>query len=401
MQLFTVGLYELNNDGTKKLGENGSPIPIYTQDDVSEMARVFTGFSLGGVVGFRATKYADSHHYAHNWLLPIRVRAEHAKYHDTGTKTVLGQTIAGGLSPEEGIDRAIDILMANNNMAPHVCRSLITRLVTSNPTPDYMTRVVDVFNDNGDGVKGDLKATIRAILTDPEARETSTSTSFGKVDEYNLVATHYMSVLKVKAPTIRKIAGIDFENAYWLTPNTQYYNQMAMNARSVFNFYSPEHVPSDPDFSSGNFVAPEFELRTNNELISFSNWIPFTLKRNSNDNWAKEGNFHGLVLDLTEIKEYFSMQVDGNTSREFYNLNERKNGFDQRRVGEHGKIAIDKLIDYLDNLLMGGIMPDYDKTQLKEHLLTANVQVKYGQADNIVSRAIQGIIMSPSYMVLK
>jgi hypothetical protein len=137
-------------------------------------------------------------------------------------------------------------------------------------------------------------------------------------------------------------------------------------------------------------------------LISFSNWINFTLKRISNDSWAYEGNFHGLVVDSTEIKEYFSVQVDGNTSGEFYNLNERnQNGFDQRRVGEQGKIAVDKLIDYLDNLLMGGIMPLEDKAKLKEHLLTANIRVKYGQADNIIKSAIQGIVMSPSYMVLK
>jgi hypothetical protein len=177
---------------------------------------------------------------------------------------------------------------------------------------------------------------------------------------------------------------------------------MAMNAKSVFNFYSPEYVPSDLDFASENFVAPEFAQRSNNELISFSDWILFTLKRTPDNQYAYAGNFHGLSTDLTEIKEYFSIQVDGNTNLEFYNLNERnKNGFDQRRVGEDGKIAIDKLIDYLDNLLMGGIMPDYDKATLKEHLSTANIQVKYGQADNIIRRAIEGIIMSPSYMVLK
>ncbi len=405
MQLFTIGLYELNDDGTKKLNANDSAIPIYTQDDVSEMARVFTGFSLGFNEGisptFRNTRYTDAYHYAHSWLLPIQVQSHHEKFHDYKEKTVLGQSIAADLSPEAGIDRAIDILMSNNNMAPHVCRSLISRLVTSNPTPEYMTRVVKVFNDNGAGVKGDLKATIRAILTDKEAREKATSNSFGKVDEYNLVTTHYMSAFKIKAPTTRKIANTDFKDKYWIAQNTQYYHQSPMNAPSVFNFYSPEYVPSDTDFSSENLVAPEFEQRSNNELMSFSDYIQFSINRDpDNEEWQYVGSYHGFSIDLTEVREYFSMQVDGNSSCEFYNLNVRKNGYDQKVVSEHGKIAIDKLIDYLDNLLMGGIMPDYEKARIKEHLLTSSLK-DVRQAENIIRRAIQGIIMSPSYMVLK
>ncbi len=243
MQLFSIGLYELNNDGTKKLNAKGLPIAIYTQEDVSQMARVFTGWALssnnyeitykedGRKVMNRNNIYKDTHNYVHSFILPIR-SFNNGEYHDYGEKKILNETIPAGLTPKEDIYKAIDILMENPNIAPHICRELINRLVTSNPTAQYMSRVVSVFNDNGSGEKGDLKATVRAILTDVEARENSSLVSYGKVDEYVVLTTHYLSSLHVKPLPVIYYQNkgdstfTEIENRYWLTFDTQYFHQL-------------------------------------------------------------------------------------------------------------------------------------------------------------------------------
>ncbi len=418
MQLFSVGLYELNNDGTKKLN-NGFPVPVYTQDDVSEMARVFTGWSLSSnhYEIKRNSNYTDTHNYAHSFILPIR-SFNAGEFHDFETKMILGKIIPADLTPEEDMKAAIDILMANDNIGPHVCRELINRLVTSNPTPDYMSDVVAVFNDNGSGEKGDLKATIKEILTHTEARDTSSSTTFGKVDEYMLLTTHYLSSLNVKSLPLFYYLGTEMKDSYWFTPDTQYYHQVPLAAPSVFNFYSPEYVPNDADFSDTGLVAPEFEIRTNNGLISFANFISFNLNhdkygyaQNSNFTdmtaWAKEkkitnGSFAGLYIDNTAIYEQFSIFVDGDKECKFLNLND-DSAPNSKILSDKGVEAIVKLIDYLDNHFTGGVMTQEYKDELKRHLLTSSYgkNVIGSQAKNIVETAIRAIIMSPSYMVIK
>ena len=421
MQLFSVGLYELNDDGTRELGADKFPIPTYTQDDVSEMARVFTGWALSSnhYEITKNTKYDNIQNYMHSFILPIRSFND-GEFHDDGEKTVLGETIEAGLTPEGDIDRAIEILMANKNIGPHVCRELINRLVTSNPTPEYMSRVVAKFNNNGNGVKGDLKATIKAILIDDEARLASSSVYYGKVDEYMLLTTHYLSSLNVKPYPIIHYLDTEMEDTYWFTPETLYYHQVPLGASSVFNFYSPEYVPNDISFTKDGLVAPEFEQRTSDELMSFENFLSFILRQNKYEykyidtldgsefidmlTWAQNhkvshANFQGLYIDTTNFYEEFSMFVDGDKERRFDNLNDSAT----KTVSEHGKVAIGKLVDYLDNHFTGGTMPKDYKDELTAYLQTSNLHTNriHFQAQNIVKSAIRAIIMSPSYMVLK
>ena len=445
MQLFSVGLYELNDDGTKVL-TNNLPTPVYTQEDVSQMAKVFTGWALNSSnmgngdkddtrMQKRNQKYTDTASYAHSYILPIRSH-NGGEFHDSTEKTVLKETIQAGLSPEADIDRAIEILMTNKNIGPHVCRELINRLVTSNPSKKYMKDVVAVFNgtDNESGKKGDLKATIKAILTHAEARDEQSSVAHGKVDEFTLLTTHYLSSLNIKPLPLTYYTNIENEkktemkNVYWFTPDTQFYHQVVLEAPSVFNFYSPEYIPNDATFSDTGLVAPEFELRTYNGLISFSNYIQFNLGRDryiyehmhpfigkdrtpftNMTDWARnhpvyQSSFNGLYIDTTEIYKEFSVLVDGNDKLEFKNLNagtDVQGGI--KDLSEKGKEAVVKLIEYLDNHFTGGITPQEYRTKLAQHLYTTqrsrnNIKL---QANNIVGTAIKAIVMSPSYMVIK
>ena len=162
MQLFSIGLSELNLDGTPKLDDKGKSIPTYTQKDVEELSRVFTGWDLA-----LNNRYGNASTTQGSYTQEMEFTSE---YHDFESKVILGENIAAGLSGEEDLEAAIDILMQHDNIAPFISKHLIMRLVTSNPTPEYVARVSSVFNNNSKGVKGDLKAVVRAILLDKEAR---------------------------------------------------------------------------------------------------------------------------------------------------------------------------------------------------------------------------------------
>jgi hypothetical protein len=207
--------------------------------------------------------------------------------HDDGSKAFLGSTIPSGLNADDELNLVMDILMAHDNIAPFVSKQLIQRLVTSNPTPDYVERVASVFNDNGSGTKGDLGAVVSAILTDPEALGLST-----------------VQPIKLKEPII---VFMNFHRALGFEPiDNRYYgavglmnsaNQGALRSRSVFNFYSPDYVPST-SFSNAGLVAPEFELL---------DWSVYTDVVNTMYNEIRQngGRTHALALN-----EYYQLLDD-------------------------------------------------------------------------------------------
>lgn len=423
MQLFTIGLYELNLDGTKKQDNNGRYIPTYTQDDVSELSKVFTGWDwqsrkVPGDQGYWSVGYGSTSYYNHILTRPVEFTEQ---YHEYAEKTVLGQRIEANLSGEADIDRALDILMANANMAPHVARHLIMRLVTSNPTPGYIQRVASVFNNNGIGVKGDMRATVRAILLDPEARGETIVANFGKVDEFVLATTHFLSAFKVSPLPFFTLGTSRVENTYWFTPTTQFYPQAALKAESVFNFYSPEFVPSDSYFASNKLVSPEMQIRTNSGLMGFSNLL-FTLfnyeryrmielglynpsSASNMEEWTTHDNpthsrFRNLYIDVTDVYNYFETELDGDPNGDFTHLNSTETGH-RSEVGETGVRAIEALIEYLDSRLLSETMPEYYKQQLLEHLSGIGGHDQRHKAQVIVPIAIRAIVTSPLYMVLK
>jgi uncharacterized protein (DUF1800 family) len=160
MQLFTIGLDELNQDGTAKLDANGNTIATYGQAEIEGFARVFTGWTFAGSETFKRK--------SRDYVAPMQAFEE---YHSQRQKTLLnGDIIPQGYSAQESLQLALDNLFNHQNVAPFISKQLIQRLITSNPTPQYVERIASVFNDNGEGVRGDLAAVVKAIYLDDEAR---------------------------------------------------------------------------------------------------------------------------------------------------------------------------------------------------------------------------------------
>ena len=165
MQLFTMGLWEMNQDGSMVKDSSGNPIPSYTQDDVEELAKVMTGYDLKGNSKYGRTNRGSGE----EWSSPMEFTSDH---HEYDSKTLLGSTIRSETSfssEPADLDKALDIIFLHQNVAPHVSKHLITRLVTSNPSSSYINRVSTVFNNDGGGTRGNLKAVVRAVLMDDEA----------------------------------------------------------------------------------------------------------------------------------------------------------------------------------------------------------------------------------------
>ena len=254
MQLFSIGLYEMNPDGSYKYGTNGEPIPTYTDDDIREFAKVFTGLSWGG-------EYARFGRRWENYLVPMEMFDE---YHEPGVKKLLnGFEIPAGQTGMEDIEDAIDNVFNHANVGPFIGRQLIQRLVTSNPSPQYVRRVAEAFADNGLGVRGDMKAVIRAVLLDPEATaDPGTDTQFGKLRE------PILRIVSIgRQFHIRSTSEYFFHGGYWIQDQLK---QHPLSSPSVFNFFLPSHMPNG-EIAEANLVAPEFQITTNTTVIGISN----------------------------------------------------------------------------------------------------------------------------------
>ena len=256
LQLFSIGLFELNPDGSEVIDSEGRPVPSYDNDDVRELARVFTGLSYGGSnrrFGSRRPEFRE----------PMRMFERH---HDQGEKLILRETqLPAGLLGMEDIELAINALFQHPNVGPFIGRQLIQRLVTSNPSPAYVYRVTQAFNDNGEGIRGDMQAVLRAVLLDPEALAPPGSVeNFGKLREPVLRYTAMLRQLGLDSPD-----GVYANVGLLLEQRAQ---QHPLSAPSVFNFYLPTYQPIGPIAEAG-LVAPEFQILNSNTVIEFSNLL--------------------------------------------------------------------------------------------------------------------------------
>jgi uncharacterized protein (DUF1800 family) len=261
MQLFTIGLWQLNADGSRKLDGNGKPIPTYSGADVAGAARVMTGWTFDAATDLHWERYYGFWEAAD---MPVQERPMKAfpAYHSRSEKKFLGVTIPASTvsDPVGELKILLDTLFNHPNTAPFFCRQMIQRLVTSNPSPAYIARVVAVFGNNGSNVRGDLKAVIKAILLDPEARD-NTSVSlptFGRVREQILRMTQVMRVFKATPDADPDSYGIglwmyDRSKALWQTP---------LGSPTVFNFYFPGYTPPNSTLSAQSLVAPEMQIVT-------------------------------------------------------------------------------------------------------------------------------------------
>jgi uncharacterized protein (DUF1800 family) len=260
MQLFTIGLYQLNPDGTVKLDGRNEPIDTYGIEDVVGLAKVFTGFSWAGPDGSNA-RFFGSISISDRDILPMR---GYPGFHETGTKQFLGTSVTGA-TPEASLKAALDRLFVHPNVGPFVGKQLIQRLITSNPSPAYVARVSAVFADNGQGVRGDMKAVVRAILLDPEARDDASAgaDTAGKLREPVLRIAAWLRAFDAKSTTGRFLIGTtdDPVNSIGQTP---------MRAPSVFNFFRPGYVPPNTAIATAKLVAPE--MQTTHES-SVAGWL--------------------------------------------------------------------------------------------------------------------------------
>ncbi len=264
LQLFAIGVYQLNQDGTPKLDGQGNPIPTYDQNVVNGFTKVFTGWTFCDV-GCAASLPGIK-----NYIDPMVLTLAN---HDTGEKMLLNypgsaMTIPAGLTAEQDLEQALDNIFYHPNIAPFVGKLLIQQLITSNPSPAYVRRVSTIFNDNGLGIRGDMKAVIRAILLDPEARgNVKTDPDYGKLREPVLYVTNTLrSFNPVAQPTgIGSCGGL---SDGVLNTETNQLSQDVFVAPSVFNYYSMENL-----LPNTNLFAPEFDIFSTGNALKRANYI--------------------------------------------------------------------------------------------------------------------------------
>ncbi len=258
MQLFTIGLVQLNLDGTQVLDAQNQPIPTYDQAVIEGFAHVFTGWHFAGAPSFEQAGPTPF-----NRTVPMQLYPD---FHDTGAKLLLnGVTLPAGQSGEQDLADALDNVFNHPNVGPFVAIRLIQRLVTSNPSPSYVARVASVFNDNGQGVRGDLSAVVKAILLDEEARPELPMELDGKIKEPLLRLTQLW----------RAYDGQSASGRYQLLqgiPPFIFLGQGPLQSPSVFNFFSPFYAPPG-EIRDSNLLAPELEIATEYQNTLITNYM--------------------------------------------------------------------------------------------------------------------------------
>ncbi len=351
MQLFTIGLYELNNDGTKKLDDQGRWIPTYDTDDIRGLAKVFTGLS--------GSKWRNPNNESpvkfgkkFNRYDPTVPMKMYENYHEPGEKVIVGDyTIPAGQSGMEDITQALQHLFNHPNVGPFIGYRLIQRLVKSNPSPAYIRRVAEVFEDNGQGIRGDLGAVVKAILLDEEARAcyNDLDQTNGKLFSPFMRYRQFMSALQARTES----------RWFWNSPVIFYdaFGQHPLSSPTVFNFYLPNYEPN-ADFAYLNAVGPEFQIHNSSTSSNYVNFVLIGLMRKY---LRKEFN-----LPLPKVL---------NQPGRLYFVEDTK-AFEAVLSDEKWLSLADKpeqLVDYLDILLAHGQLSDETKANIVESISRTDV----------------------------
>ncbi len=359
MQLFSIGLFELNQDGSRKKDGNGAYIPTYNNNDIKELAKVFTGLGAGGSISKTDQNKAEFN-MDQNMVDFTRQMKMYEDYHETSQKNLLnGYVIPAGQSGMTDVEQAVNHLFHHPNTGPFVCRQLIQRLVKSNPSPAYISRIAGVFNDNGVGVRGDMKSVIKAILQDPEARncEWVSHPDQGRLRE---PITRYTQFAK----------SVGFENQldlYWNTGSNFMENtgQHPLHSYTVFNFYLPDFQPNGP-IAQKNLVGPEYQIHNTKTSIGYANAV---------NNWT----FNDELL--------FTFEANSFSTRPAF-----KNLLPYSRDP-------DELINKLDILLTHGQMSDETRDIIRDAVKGFSPN-SLGDLQRL-KLALYLVMISPDYCVLK
>jgi uncharacterized protein (DUF1800 family) len=296
MQLFAIGLVELNLDGSAKTGPGGAAIETYTQADISGLAKVFTGWSFDcpayPATGCFNNGASGGVSDPDRWFKPM---LGYPAFHATEAKSFLGTTIAAqaAADPTASLAAALDRLSNHPNVGPFIGRQLIQRFVTSNPSPAYVTAVAEAFNNNGSGVRGDLQAVLKAILLHPEARRRSDTS--GKVREPVLRLSAYLRAFPHASDSGHfRVGNTD-------NPGTAL-GQTPLRSPSVFNFYRPGFVAPGTGAAARGLVAPELQLASETTAAGYVNYMRDNIS-------AGVGINPGAPLNRRDIQPDFSAEL--------------------------------------------------------------------------------------------
>jgi len=278
MQLFTMGTTMLNMDGTEILDANGIPVPSYTNDDIVELAKIFTGLTWWDQPTFGTSPFS-----LQSWVESMVMWDD---WHEPGEKYLLNGFVVPDRNPVDGMadfQDAIDNVFDHQNVPPFVSKFLIQRLVTANPTPAYVNRVANVFADNGSGVRGDLTAVLKAILLDDEAKscDSANNALFGSLREPFL---RYFQINKAfHATTLSGNYRNDMRTIY---ENT---GQRPLSSETVFNFFQRDYQPIGP-IEDEQLVAPVFQITDGQSIAGYINGLYRWLV---SENVADESDLYG------------------------------------------------------------------------------------------------------------
>jgi uncharacterized protein (DUF1800 family) len=366
LQLFSIGLVELNMDGSPRLDAQGEQIETYSNADIEGLARVFTGLSWAGGDFWKEPQDGG-----------IRAMQMYPEQHSELEKSFLGTTIPAGTPGDETIQTALDTIFNHPNVAPFVSRQLIQRFTQSDPSPAYIQNVATAFEsgrftaDNGrqfgTGQRGDLQATLAAVLLEPtlfaEPPAGSVITS-GKVREPILRFTHWARAFNV--------AGIDANNERSLSDTRSSENalgQQAFRAPSVFNFYRPGYIAPGTNAGAQNITVPEFQIVNESSSVGYLNFMTdFTFDRSSQVN-------RDIDTYSPDYSEELALIDDPQA-----------------------------LVDHLDDLLTGGRMSDSEKADIADIVSTVEIRTNSPEntaadQEDAVQTAVTLVINSPSYAV--
>lgn len=367
LQLFTIGLVELNMDGTPKLDGQGQQIEIFDNDDIVGLAKVFTGLS-----------YAGGDFWARPAIGDIQQLEMYANHHSELEKSFLGTTIPAGTPGDESINTALDAIFNHPNVAPFVSRQLIQRFTQSNPSPAYVQNVATAFEtgrftaDNGrqfgTGQRGDLQATLAAVLLEPtlfDAPAAAGTVTTGKVREPILRFAHWaraFSITNVDAGNQRRLS--DTRSA------ETGLSQQPFSSPSVFNFYRPGFIAPGTNSGNADLTVPEFQI-------------------------VNEGSAVGYLNFMTDFA--FERSPRGDRNYETY----KPNYSDELALVDDPA----GLVDHLDDLLTAGRMSDAEKADIVDIISTIEIRTNTPEntaddQEDMVQAAVALVLNSPSYAVV-
>jgi len=378
MQLFTIGLYELNIDGTEKMDSLGNPIPTYNNSDIRELARVFTGLGMGAVdKKFKAdipTRNFGLHFFVADKIEPM---AMYQNYHDTGIKKLLnGKVLPANQNGIKDIQDAINNLFNHPNMGPFLALRLIQRFVKSNPSPQYIERVAKVFNNNGKGQRGDLLAVIKAILLDHEVRSAE---GMLNINNGMLRPPLYRIAHLIKA-TDQKLY---VEGRYWHHgfDIAWHLGHHPLAAPSVFNFYPPDHIPPGP-LAAEELYSPELKIHNTTTAINYMNKI-FLMTRWGHAWWSLERQWDQTIQN-DKVDRLVEMDFD-------YYMNFSNN--------------VESLINELDRVFTHGQLTDETRQIIRDNIngmnWEGNEEAQYYLRFFRARMAIYLFMISPDYAIFK